>query len=284
MMLRPGNNKGRAPLSPGEVKEILAHYKGIIARFKTTDFAKIEGIGKPHQTGYADYLDAVQAAFCIIVGYNGGQRARQDWTRFTIYDFKVVRSAATERSGLWVLQSGQHKETRYKNGKLVRRSPYLIVDEGMNEGVIDFFEILVAGRNPDWPVGYVGDGQKPMPNTGIRLLLYPNHLASPTTKLRWKNCGKGENHVNFIEPVVKILQAAGAMAAGGSYSMGSLRTGNAHNLARAGFPESIRSAVLGHTRRTRRIDGVQLWPGMQRCHQHGGSGCSSALISHGSEI
>jgi hypothetical protein len=148
---RANSSASTTPHSPGEGKEILAHYKGIIARFRATNFAKIEGIGKPHQTGYADYLDAVQSAFCIIVGYNGGQRAVQDRTRFTICDFKIVRSAAKERSGLWVLQSGQLKETPYKNVKLVRRSPYLIVDEGMNEGVIEFFEILVAGRNANLP-------------------------------------------------------------------------------------------------------------------------------------
>ena len=94
-------------------------------------------------------------------------------------------------------ESSQHKESR--------RSSYLIVDEGMNEGVIQIFEIFLAGRNPDWPVRYVDGGKKPMPNTGIILLLYLNHLVSPTTFLRWKTCGKGVNHVNFIETVVKVL-------------------------------------------------------------------------------
>ena len=170
-----------------------------------------------------------------------------DFTRIRL-NHDAPQHCQGTRCGLWVLQSGQHKETRYKNGKLVRRSPYLIVDEGMNEGVITFFEVLLVGRNPHWAVGYVDGGKKPMPNTGIRLLLYPNHQATSTTTLRWKNCGKGENNVNFFEPVVKILQAAGAMRSGGSYSMGSLRTGKAHSLAQAGFPDSIRTAILGHTR------------------------------------
>jgi hypothetical protein len=72
-------------------------------------------------------------------------------------------------------QSGQQKETRYKNGKLIWRSLYLIVDEGMNQGVIQFFKILLAGRNSDWPISCIDGGKKPMPNTWISLLLYPNH-------------------------------------------------------------------------------------------------------------
>jgi hypothetical protein len=56
-------------------------------------YEKTQGIGKFHQSGYADCREAVEAAFGIIVGSRSGQRSRQVWTRFTIYECNVVRSA-----------------------------------------------------------------------------------------------------------------------------------------------------------------------------------------------
>ncbi len=85
------------------------------------------------------------------------------------------------------------------------------------------------------------------PENGIRLLLYPANGVCQGSLYKWKNGGKGEGQVDFISGVVKILQAAKAMEQDGSWSMGSLRQGNAHNLARAGFPDSIRTAIIGHS-------------------------------------
>ena len=189
-------------LLPAQTELVRTYYRKVADELKANGYKKLPNF-QSHlkQTGWADYLDCIRALFMIAVGYNGGQRARTDYQKLTIHDFKVIPGM-----GIWVLENGCHKHTRAKQGKLMRRSPYFILDSGVNSGIVEWYYILLNGRCPDWPKGYSGAGDKALPETGIRLLLYPSPKAIKGTTSYWKNAAIGGKSLNPIGPVVQILQ------------------------------------------------------------------------------
>ena len=60
----------------------------------------------------------------------------------SVPDYAFTRAASRRRLGT-------------RTGSSSGAPLYLIVNEGLNEGVIQFFEILLSGRNPFWSVGYI---------------------------------------------------------------------------------------------------------------------------------
>ena len=120
------------------------HFKELIPLFPpfTTASGKMKKCSP-----FGQYLECARALFTIAVrkaillfvscqlcrdepfvgqvGYSGGQRARLDIGNLSLNDFWLAGNVA-----IWVVQNGLHKQTRCKNGKIVRRMPYLILDQG----------------------------------------------------------------------------------------------------------------------------------------------------------
>ena len=116
----------------------------------------------------------IQALFTIAICWCGGQRSRDDVHFFSIHDFKkcaATRGGYAAAPIIWVLENGLHKHTRLKNGKLLRRSPYPTIDFGLLEGLREWYDILIGGRNAAWDVSY--DKENRRPADGARLLLRP---------------------------------------------------------------------------------------------------------------
>jgi hypothetical protein len=51
-----------------------------------------------HDSGFADFLNASQVLFCILIGYNGGNRVFKDYERMTIENFIIRLDPITKIS------------------------------------------------------------------------------------------------------------------------------------------------------------------------------------------
>ena len=206
-------------------------------------------------TPYGDWLMCIQALFTIAICWCGGQRSRDDVHFFSIHDFKkcaATRLGYAAAPIIWVLENGLHKHTRMQNGKLLRRSPYPVIDFALLEGLREWYDILIGGRNSAWDVSY--DKANRRPADGARLLLRPTENAKPGDAVYWRLGKMGASCTNFILPVVLILQtimtgegpaARPLIAKGGTWSMSSLRHGCSAMMARKGVGEALRSVILG---------------------------------------
>ena len=234
-------------LLPQQVEVIRAYYHGVASALRRSNYTKLSnynGIGtKKHKhSGYADYLEVNQGLFAIDIGTNGGMRSIQDFEKMTTLDFARIPG-----TGLWGgIEHGQRKHTRQKGGEIVHRTPFLILDEGVNDGVSERYELLCGGRGSNWSKEF--DPKNNMPGTGIRVFLYPVPTATLGTKVYWKDAGIGGRSLNFIGPVVQLLQSHKKFPVGGVWTNGSMRSAVASNLARAAVPDSFRSIIVGHTR------------------------------------
>ena len=117
-----------SPLSPEGVRLVIGYYRGVIKKLKENNFKKLPNYGQEGRetTGLTDYLDASQALYCVIMGYNAGHRAQQDFELQTVHDGKIVVHNG-KNIGVWFVQNGARKDTRMVRGKIYRRSPFLIL-------------------------------------------------------------------------------------------------------------------------------------------------------------
>ena len=89
---------------------------------------------------------------------------------------------------------------------LIRRSPYLILDHRLNEGIIEMFAIIRGGRSSAWTSSeWVGEGKNAKPPNKTRFLMYPMTAAKSDTKVYWKN-PTGHNSINAVGPAVAALR------------------------------------------------------------------------------
>ena len=129
--------------------EILAlfrnYWKGKAALLMRNKYAKDTDLavrGKlTSTTGYSDWLWAQQQLFMIDIGFNGGRRAFKEFRFCSWHNFAPVYWPTGKALGLWNVEGFVQKTT-----SAGARSPFFILDAGVNFGVVRRFLTLKSNR------------------------------------------------------------------------------------------------------------------------------------------
>ena len=160
-------------------------------------------------------------------------------------NFDIITDVS-DKIGLWNIDAFVKKNT----GRGYKRAPHIILDRGVNQGVVSRYELAKSKRNPDWSNGTVGDGLDALPAPGIRLFLHPLQQAKITSKVYWQNVGMGTNLIQplaLLLPVVRYeISAKSGIPHGLKPSMSALRSMVADAGPEMGMPHDVASVITGH--------------------------------------
>jgi hypothetical protein len=148
-------NHHASVIFPEQVALFRYFYKGYASRLKANGYQKKKGDkgipGRKLQncSGFNDYLHCIQQLFMIDIGFNGGQRAYTGYRMSSINNFAAVYHPVTNRPlGVWNVDAFIQKHTGANAEGVMQRSPYVMLDGGVNVGSVERFEQLCSHRCP----------------------------------------------------------------------------------------------------------------------------------------
>ena len=201
--------------------------------------------GELQTSGFSDYLYFEEMAFAIDVGSNAGQRGVEDYAKLAHTNFAPIVDK-TDELGLWNVDAFVKQHT----GRGFKRAPHIILDRGVNQGVVARYKLLKSRRNPTWSNGIVGEGLDALPAAGIRMFLQPGQQVKMTSPLYWQKMGIGTNNMQPLKIIIPcIIQELGSKCGipfGFQPTMSARRSMISDIGPEMGMPHDIGSVITGH--------------------------------------
>ena len=201
--------------------------------------------GELQTSGFSDYLYFEEMHFAIDVGSNAGQRGVEDYAKLAHNNFAEIVDK-TDELGLWNVDAFVKKNT----GRGWKRAPHIILDRGVNQGVVARYKLLKSRRNSTWPKGIVGEGLDALPAAGIRMFLQPGQQVKMTSPVYWQKMGIGTNNMQPLKIIIPcIIQELGSKCGipfGFQPTMSALRSMISDIGPEMGMPHDIGSVITGH--------------------------------------